>query len=317
MTSPSSLKLSSCIALGAAVLMMASCGKKQDTVSWWQGEQERIELSQEIALKKFRFEQLDSADFAELEGIRRHSTIVGSRIVSLKGHGEELRGQIDSLETKWQDYKEVVLDDHRRNAVGKSFETLRLASGREYEKVSVASIDDGGVTIHHSYGTARLRFDDLDSRQRVFFGLDADLALAAREKEAQDAAAYERWVRNQVAAAATAKVAQENATAARLRKMADQERRSSELADQIVASNNRTLAQPAKSFGNRYSSYRSSYRSYSPTYRYVYYGVPNCYNYNPNRIVAYPPVRYPSWYANKISTPGTRSFSNTTIPSIP
>lgn len=299
-------KVFSSIALGAAVFLAVGCGKKQDPAVWWQGEQERIELSQQIELKKFRFEQIDSTDVAELERLRSRSSAAASRIVSLRRQSEELDAQVDSLKTKWQDYKEVVLEDQRRKAVGKSFETLRLASGREFENVSVASIDDAGVTIHHAYGSARLRYADLDSRQRTFFGLEEDLALAAQKKETQDAAAYESWVHDQVAIAATAKIDREESETAGFRKMAAQERRSSMLADQISASNTRTLAQPAKSFGNGYSSYYSNYRSYSPTYRYVYYGSSNCYNYNPNRIVAYPPRRYPSWYANKSTMPTFR-----------
>jgi cell division protein FtsB len=309
-------KLSSGIALGAAALLAVGCGKKQDPTVWWQGEQERIELSQQIELKKFRFEQLDSADFAELDGIHRHSSAVDSKIASLRTQSNELQAQINSLKAKWEDYKGVALEEQRRKALGKSFETLRLSSGREFENVSVASIDDSGVTIHHTYGSARLRYADLDSRQRMFFGLDEDLALAAQKKESEDAVAYERWVHDQskiAAIAAVAKNEKQNAASARLREISDQKRRSDALADQIYASNTRTLAQPSKSVGGVYSRSYSNYRSYSPSYRYVYYGASNCYNnYGANRIVT-----YPTWFPNKRVGPTTQSFSNTTIPSIP
>lgn len=54
----------------AAVGLSASCQKEGSQTAWWQSERERIELDQELALKKFRMEKLALNDFKQLEVLR-------------------------------------------------------------------------------------------------------------------------------------------------------------------------------------------------------------------------------------------------------
>lgn len=51
---------------------------------WWQGEQERIELGHQLALKQFRLQRLGSDDLPELEKLRASNRLVAASLKSLK-----------------------------------------------------------------------------------------------------------------------------------------------------------------------------------------------------------------------------------------
>jgi hypothetical protein len=192
--------------------------------------------------------------------------------------------------------------------------------------VSVAAIDDAGVTIRHADGSARLRFADLSPDQQVLFGLDAELASAAEESESMAAIAYEREIDSQM------EVLQEqqrkNVEKARRDELYARQGSSRIAAQQADVSKERPLAQAATPFGGRswgysgYSTYRSSYR-YSgyrtyPTYRYVYnYVVPGPSRYCPTT----PTTRYSEAARSGCDSPAAaarrQSFANTTLPYIP
>lgn len=294
-----------CAALAAAVLT-AGCGKSDDNVAWWQGEQERIELSHRLALKEFRFEQLGSKDLPELDRLRRSNQTQAVSLKSLKQRHSALNEEFETLQRQSAGFREAVIRDQRNRAIGRTFTELASLSGRTYKDVTIASIDDAGVAIRHADGSARLRYADLDSDQRLFFGLEADLALAAVERESRDVAAYERWIDGQMAVlqernAEQAGIAMRNEQKAR-------NNRAMQAARQTVASNVSPLARPATSFGSGSSRYYSTYRAYRPTYRYVYY------------TPAFPRSCYPygRQSASRYYTPvviQNRRFPNNTIPS--
>ncbi|MEO5912724.1 MAG: hypothetical protein ABIS50_00710 [Luteolibacter sp.] len=298
----------------AVALLAAGCEKKDGNIAWWQGEQERIELSHQLALKEFRYEQLGSSDLPELERLRRANQATAASLKSLKQQQVALNGEFEDLQGNLEDFHEATIQNQRNRAIGRSFPELVSLSGRTYRGVTVASIDDAGVAIHHIDGTARLRYQDLDAKQQLFFGLEAEPALAAVERESQNAAAYERWIDDQMVALGekndeTAKLNQRNAAIAKAN-------RSSVAARQVVAANTRALAKPASSVGSGSSRYYSgyhSYRSYRPTYyRYVYY-TPNYYR------PAFPRSCYGSTsrYYTPVVIQHRTSFANTTIPSVP
>lgn len=309
------------LASGTAVIVAAflavGCGENPDQVGWWQGEQQRIELSQQLELKQFRYDQGDSRDFEQLEKLHHSSALAAAALKSLHQQRLALGDEVDSLEGQWAEFRESTIRGQRQVAMGQTFENLTSATGRTFVAVTVAAIDDAGVTIRHADGSARLRFADLSASQRVFFALEADLALAAEDKETQDAADYEQWVRTRMVAIEEKK--QQDSESAKRDALANQRTRAA-LATQLAsASASRTLARPTSDVGNRswsYSDSYSSHRSYRPTYRYVYYdhtphyGCGPALNVYPRRHVS--PYSYTSAVVHK-----RKSFADTTIPSIP
>lgn len=299
-----------------AALLVIGCRENQEQVGWWQGEQQRIELTHQLELKKYRYEQAYSRDFEQLEALRKSSKQTASALKSLREQRLALGGEVDSLEGQWVGFRDSTIREQRQQAMGKTFEKLTSVTGRTFAAVTVAAIDDSGVTIRHADGSARLRYSDLDGSQRVFFGLEADLALAAEEKETQNAADYERWVQTRMVAIDEKK--QKDSETARREELANQRTRAALAAQLASASSTRPLARPATNVGDRswsYSNSYSNYRSYRPSYRYVYYNTPSYYC--PPALNVYP--RRPA--ARNVYTPttvrGHGSFANTTIPSIP
>ncbi len=303
-----------------AAVLTVGCGKKDGNAVWWQGEHERIELSQQLALKQFRFEQLGSNDLPELERLRRTNQTLDQTLKSLKLRHLASKEEYESWQGQLAGFREATLRDQRNRAIGQKFAELFTLSGRTYREVTIASIDDAGVGIRHADGSARLRYQDLDSGQQLFFGLEADLAIAAAERESQAAADYERWIDEQML---VRREQEENAMElARQHDQIAKTNRSMIAARQTVAANVSPLARPAASVGSDYSYTR--YRRYRPTYRYYYtptyytpyHCVPRSY------ITRYPSIR-PNTGRNMAPTvsPSRKSFvqafTNTTIPSIP
>ena len=302
-------------AIIAATLMAAGCGKRQDTADWWQGEQQRIELSHQLELKQYRFEQTYSHDFEQLENLRRSIKVSTPQLISMRQQRLALGDQNDSLEGQWGHFRESAIRDQRQQAMRKTFEKLTLVSGRTFVNASVASIDDAGVTIRHTDGSARLRYADLDAKQRILFGLEADLAQAADQKEARDVAAYESWVETRMLAL-NEKRMKESAVAERV-ESANQQKRAARSAQMVTAANVRPLAQPASNVSSRSWSYSRAYSSYRPSYHHVYYNYTPAYNCQSYGYSVYPSRPLPPNAYNPPVVTRRRSFADTTVPSIP
>jgi len=268
-------------ARNAAAILAAWCAVGCDgdrhVADWWRGEQERLELGQRLKLQQFRCDQANFREFEEFQKLRQSTGQTATLLNSLRHQQLALAGEVESLQGQWAEFRESTLRHQRQRAIGWTFETFTMVSGRTYEKVSVASIDDAGVTIRHTDGSARLRFADLNADQRLFFGLEEDLMLAAADRETENAAAYEHWIDERMAslerdkAEASEISRRDELAAARLR-----ESRANQL---LAAANARALAQPAKTVTSRswsdYDRY-SGYGAYRPTfYRYVYYPQSN------------------------------------------
>jgi mRNA-degrading endonuclease YafQ of YafQ-DinJ toxin-antitoxin module len=311
-------RLASGAAVSVAALLAVGCERNQDQAGWWQGEQQRIELSQQLQLKKFRYEKAYSHDFKQLEKLRHSTTEAAASLKSLHRQRAALTEQTQSLEGQWASFREATIRDQRQSAMRKTFANLTSASGRTFVDVSVVSIDDSGVTIRHVDGSARLRFADLTSEQRVFFGLEADLALAAEQQESREAAEYERWVEARMVVIDEKKL--KDAESARREDLEIRRQRSQAAAQLAANSSVRPLARPATNVGSRSWSYSSNYSNYRvrrPTYRYVYYNNTPTYGWQPSsanicsgRVTT--PYVYPPPVVHK-----HQSFADTTIPSIP
>lgn len=315
-------------AIAAVILagfFSSSCKEGGQAAGWWQGEQQRIELSHELELKRYRFEQTYSRDYEEFEKLRQSTENAATLLKSLRKERLALTEEIELSEARWADFRESMIRDQRQRAIGRTFETFSVVSGRTFEKVSVSEIDDAGVTIRHTDGSARLRYADLDASQRLLFGLEADLAQAAVQQESQDAAEYEGWIETRMARLEEKK--EMSSLVAKRDESEARQKRAEQLRQQIAASNARPLAKAATSFGNsswRYSNHTSSYRTYRPTYRYVYYASPtyrSTYGYRTNPCFpagTNPPRRLPfTPRVGRVTNPSRQSFAETTLPSIP
>lgn len=204
-----------------------------------------------------------------------------------------------------------MIHDQRQQAIGRHFETLDLASGRKFQQVTVSTIDDAGVTIRHAHGSARLHYGELDAKQRLNFGMEAGLALAAEEKESKASVAYEQWIEDRVTTVHENEV---KASALAKREERSAARDYSQLvARQAALTKTRPLGQAPTvvGSGSRYGYY-SSYRTSRPYYYNPYY-------YNAPASQAYPRPCYRAVTQYPSSKPVVKdtSFADTTIPSIP
>lgn len=310
-------------------LLSVGCKKDQSQAEWWQGEQERIALLHQVELKQYRVTQSNFNGFEELKRLAGLAQDRTGYLASLGRQRQALTDELALLERNWIDLQETTIRNQRNRSIGRTFKSFESASGRKFQEVSVAAIDDAGVTIRHRDGSARLRYADLNPEQQVLFGLDADLASAAEQKESMAAIAYEREIDGQMLVLQEQE--KKNAEKVRHDELASKRNSSLLAAQQVDTSMARPLAKAATPFGGRswgnsgYSSYRSSYRYSSyrsypsyPSYRYVYnYVVPS-----PSRYCrTTPTIRYIEPARSGCDSPSAasrrQSFANTTLPYIP
>ena len=311
-------KPSGIVALAVAVFFSVSCQRNENQAEWWQGEQERIALSHQVELKEYRFSKSHPSGDEEVTKLRILAKTNMDLIRDLSQRRIAVEGEVERLEGEFVGFKQSSIQGQRHRAMGRTFESLVLPSGRTFKQVKVAVIHDAGVNIRHSEGSARIKFSDLNSEQQVLFGLEMDLAVAAEKKELESAVDYERAIDSQLA---EMKVREKMNTETAQRKEQSLQARRARIASQQVASANvRPLAQPATSFGNRIwdsSSSYSTYRSDRPTYHYVYYSSP--------RDVQPCQSAYSAKYSERSMAKVTsspivtkcKSFAETSLPSIP
>ena len=264
---------------GATALLSVGCDNPENKAAWWQGEQQRIELSQNLALKTLRIEKAANSGLAEFEKVQAAAADTNARLVALRDKAASLHQEVADLESDLPAFRETVLRDLRLKAVGEKFAAIQTPTGKSYKDVSVVSVSDIGVAIRHADGSARLAFDDLSADQRAHFGIDTERAMAARKQEERAVASYERWLDTRLASMAAEK-RQETVLASAKASEARAERALA-TARQLASSANRPLSQPSRGFGrsSSYYSYRPYRRYYSGGYyNYRTYYVAPCYS---------------------------------------
>lgn len=287
-------------AIAVVAALSVGCKNDQARAEWWQDEQERIELTHRVELKQYRVDCGNANGFEELKRLRKSTQTHASLLQSLGQRREALNEDLALLEQGWADFYEAAIRDQRHRAIGKTFKSFYSASGREFRNVSVAAIDDAGVTIRHADGSARLSYEDLDSKLQVFFGLEANLAIAAEEKESRASIAYEHEIDSQMAV--LQRQESRNSEIVRREETASQ-RKATQLALQQTATPRvRPLSQAATPLGNRsWADYRyssscrssrySNYQTYYPTYRNISNYVARSYNRYSPATANYQPAR--------------------------
>ncbi len=268
-------------AITMASLLSVGCHKDQAEAEWWQGEQERIALVHQVELKQYRTSQSDFRGFEELKQLTGSTQDRAAQLDALGRQRKMLDEELALLGRKWSELQETTIRNQRTRATGRTFQSLESASGRKFHQVSVAAIDDAGVTIRHADGSARLRFADLSPEHQVFFGLEADLSFTAEQREFRTSTAYERGMEIQLAAIQERQ--KQDAETARLVELAAGQKRSQPATRYVAASMPSPLAREATPIGRQswydfgyYPRYR--YRSNYSAFRYVYYyKIPSYY----------------------------------------
>lgn len=259
-----------------------SCQKQDTDAGFWQMENERVELEQKVKLAEYRLESTRSGGDAELSTITAAMESSSRKLRELRAQHAALSSNIRELEAGNGKVLRLALEKQRSEVIGRQFESLSLKDGRMLEKVSIASVDDGGVAVRHEHGVARLRCADLTPEQQILFGMDAATARDAEAREALAAAHYERHLDTEIE-----KVRQNDRERRdELAEVREREReRRQWLASNVTAqAKTSALAKPATPFGSgsiwssrAWDGY-NDYRGYRRSHRYVYYQqVPSPY----------------------------------------
>ncbi len=265
-------------AIALAALALPSCSKRRIDTTFWDLEQEKVELAQRLQLLQYRLSGMNPESARELEELDIQLGRMSGRRQALAESHTRLTEEIETLDRLTTTLVESSVRQKRSAMIGRAFPSLATAEGREFQDVTITGIDDSGVAIRHSHGTARLRYKNLNETQRIAFGLTQESAIAAEIREEEQALAYERQIDSEMKTLlARREQLDERARREEQKKFA----RDFSLALHARSSRAdvlRPLSKPAVQVGSGSRYGYSRYRSYRPTYRYVYYYTPA---YNP------------------------------------
>lgn len=277
-------------------LFSLGCTSEKEDVTWWSNQERIIELQGQLDLANFRAAEINANASDPSNEIRVIAPkVLELEIDALQSRRERISAEISEMYENWEAFRLSILAERRNEAIGKSYENFETSQGHHYRSATVTNIDDTGVSIRHSSGTARLRCEDLSEEEQIYFGLDRKLSVVALQTERDSRAAYENWVgKNLVVAEKKA------AELARERKREEQQAAQSARMLALAARTTKSSAF-SSSFGKLgdttrvYGSYRrSSYRSYyhRPRNRYVNYHPR--YNHFPTHCIPRNPHSYRS-----------------------
>lgn len=192
------MKAFSLIALAAVSI---SCSDKRQDSAWWENEKTIIELNHRLELEQFRAEITSgTSGLSKTEETASDPAAIDSQIALLAAQKSALEEEITGLSEGWDGFRRSVLTQKRASVSGTSFDEYHPGNGKTYQNVVITSIDDSGVAIRHSKGTARFRYEDLSPEGRAYFGLDQNFSRNALASEREQRIAYERWMQESMAA---------------------------------------------------------------------------------------------------------------------
>ncbi|MDX1679160.1 MAG: hypothetical protein R3242_00390 [Akkermansiaceae bacterium] len=84
-----------------------------------------------------------------------------------------------------------VIDARRAEETGKKYEVYETGDGQVFRDVQITRITDGGISIIHAEGSARLRYESLSAEARKKFGITKEGAEAIYAKERKAKASYQ------------------------------------------------------------------------------------------------------------------------------
>lgn len=262
-------------------LCAGACREGGHSAAWWEAEHERTALDQELRLKEFRLARDTPAGGDSLAAVRARTEANAAALKSLRERNLRLQSEVAALAEEWPEFRSATLRQARARMAGARFNEFSTGTGRTYQDVRLASIDDAGVTLRHAEGSVRVKYQDLSPHQRLQFGLEEDLAAVATRAEIASASHYERQLETRLLEQESERRKVAEATLRRAETQRDEWR--SMVSRQIEAAGNRALAQPASRTGltswRGWSADSSYYRSSRPRFYNVYYYqpvVPSC-----------------------------------------
>ena len=256
-----------------ATVLLSACEREGGDSVWWENQRTIIELEQRIELARYRLEMRSPAAEGGASAVDAvPAKVLSEEIASMTMRKKQVAAETEDLRDGWEGFRAETLHRRRSATMGELTGDFHLPDGRVLRESRVTKIDDGGVSISHETGAARLRIDDLDESQRAYFGLDAELAEIAYAQEREQRIAYERWHEER-----------QSANEEESRKLAEARREEEKRLSsaRLIAAANRTVAaRPLSSaigalgetgsvYGTGYSYRRSRYYS-RPSVHYYY-----------------------------------------------
>lgn len=265
-TNPSEGKWLTATLLGVALL--AGCQQKREDIALWELEQSRIELQESLKLAEYRLHVHEGGKLDELNTLTTALAGISSKRQALQTQRAELVEDAASLEQQTVEIELAWIQQQRASSRGANFAKFTTKNGRTLENACVTQIDDGGVSIRHDHGAAKLRFDDLTPEQQEQFGLLEARADAAESRELVASAAYEKHVDEHLQAAREQE--QERQQTSALARNTQSTRESSPPVSVDTNPSDNPLHQSATRFGGRSWSTYSYSRDRGTSYRYIY-----------------------------------------------
>lgn len=162
---------------------------------WFEDECLLVDLRQEVKLAQYKFQKADTGfDPALLEKAVAERAELREAVAELTAAKDEMAALLESRQAQLAKFQKDTLQEVRSRTLGKEWKEFKVTDGRVYENVTVVSVNDSGVNLRHSDGSARVHFRDLTDEQRNAFGLDAISASVADAEERAHALAYEASV---------------------------------------------------------------------------------------------------------------------------
>ena len=186
-----------CLVFGALIAAGGYLYLSRDTHDgdWWAGECEREELKGRLEIFQIRLQAMTNGpDESRIQTARETSAVLGERLSKLRTQSETLRVSIAGTLGELTVLEDKRVNETRRLALGREWGRFTPNDGRTYENAKVVAIDDGGVTLRHLHGSAKVRFADLTEEQRAIFGLEKESSIAAEAEERKSISAYHEWV---------------------------------------------------------------------------------------------------------------------------
>lgn len=238
----------------------------------WEAELTQLELQQKLELARYRLELAKPIQqvFDECKEWEARLDSGAAQLAKLRLQRQTLQHQVAEGNERLTNLQRDAIQARRALMAGRNQEFLALDDGRTFEQASVVSIDDAGVSIRHRHGSIRLGIDSLSEREREVYGIERGSAIAAVERERQQAAAYGKWIDLELARLAEL----DRASKAALASHANTAIRSAALGNNRTATPRISpLAQAARPVGSGTSYWRRYHRAprdwYYPSYRQV------------------------------------------------
>lgn len=252
------------------IALLAGCQQKRDNIALWELEQSRIELQESLKLAEYRLETRGGGRVEELNTLTKALAGFSTKKQALQNQRADLARDVATLEQDTVEIELAWIQRQRTKSRGATFAKFTTKDGRVLENASVTMIDDGGVSIRHDHGAAKLRFNDLTPAQQEQFGLLESRADAAVSRELMASAAYEKHVDQHLQSAREQEQERARQETQALARNARSTRPSSPPASLEAAVSDNPLHQPATRFGSRYWSGYSYSRDRGNNYRYFY-----------------------------------------------